>query len=401
MAAEAAERRPATRSAVPLLAATGISVTGDGAFLSAAPLLAAALTRDPVAVSSVTAAVYIPWLIFGLPAGALVDRWRRRRIMISADLFRAVVLGLLVGLMIGGLLTLPMLVSAVVLVGIAQCFFDSAAQAVIPALVGRDKEALAKVNGRFWALDTVGRSLLGPPLGSIAFQLGRALPFAADALSFLASSLLVRLLPDTPVREGPHEAVGAAIRSGMRHLVSTRDLRILAFSMGAYNGAFNIAMAPFVLYASDILKVPNAAYGVLLAMSALGGVVAGWQAGPLTRRLSYRQTMTVAHLLQASAWAGIAVAGNPWIAGCLLAVLGAGSSLSSVAVGSARQELTPDGLLGRVVASFRLFGLGAAGLGALVGGAIAHAYGLTAPLVAASVVLAVAGALTWPLNRRR
>jgi MFS family permease len=402
MTREAAEQHAkSTRRAAPLLASAGISVTGDGAFLAAAPLLAAALTRNPVAVSSVTAAVYVPWLLFGLPAGALVDRWHRRRVMVTADLARAGVLAALVGSMLAGWLTLPMLVGAVVLIGIAQCFFDSAAQAVIPVIIGRDKEALARVNGRYWALDTVGRSLLGPPLGSATFQLARPLPFVADAVSFLASAILVRLLPDTPVPDGPHERVGVAVRSGLRHLFRTRDLRVLAFSMGAYNGAFNIVMAPFVLYATDVLHVPNAAYGVLLAVSALGGVVAGWKAGPLTRRLSFRQTMAVAHLTQAAAWAGIALAGNVWVAAPLLAVLGAGSALSSVAVGSARQALTPDGLLGRVVSAFRLFGLGAAGLGAFVGGMIADAYGLTAPLPVAAVILVAAGLLTWPYRQRR
>jgi MFS family permease len=397
----AGERDRINRRAIPLLAATGITVTGDGAFLAAAPLLAASLTRDPVQVSWVTAAAYIPWLLFGLPAGALVDRWSRKRVMVLADLFRAVVLAVLVALLVTGFAGLPVLVVVVLLIGIAQCFFDSAAQAVIPTIVGRDKDALAKVNGRYWALDTVGRSLLGPPLGSAAFSLSRAVPFAADAVSFLASALLVRRLPDTPKPDGDREPVLAAVKVGLGHLFRTHDLRTLAFSMGAYNGAFNIAMAPFVLYATDVLDVPGVAYGVLLAMSALGGVVAGWQAGPLTRRMSYRQTMALAHATQAVAWGAIVLAGNPWIAAPLLALLGAGSSLSSVAVGSARQALTPDHLLGRVVAAFRLFGLGFAGLGALAGGAIADAWGLNAPLVAAPLILVIAGLLTWPFRRQR
>jgi hypothetical protein len=175
----------------------------------------------------------------------------------------------------------------------------------------------------------------------------------------------------------------------------------MAFSMGAYNAAFSIAMAPFVLYATDVLAVPDAAYGLLLAMSALGGVVAGWQAGPLTRRMSYRQTMALVHAMQAVAWAGIALAGDPWVTGPLLALLGAASSLSSVAVGSARQALTPDQLLGRVVAAFRLLGMGLAGLGAVTGGVIADIWGLTAPLVAATAILIVAGTLTWPFRHQR
>src|SRR5687767_14282592 len=112
----AGERRGVDRRAVPLLAATGISVTGDGALLAAGPLLAAALTRDPVEVSFVTAAVYISWLLFGLPAGALVDRWSRKRVMVLADLSRAAVLAVLVVLLLIGGASLPVLVIAVLLV---------------------------------------------------------------------------------------------------------------------------------------------------------------------------------------------------------------------------------------------------------------------------------------------
>jgi hypothetical protein len=185
----------------------------------------------------------------------------------------------------------------------------------------------------------------------------------------------------------------------LRHLFGTPDLRILAFSMGGYNFAFNASMAIFVLYAREVLAVPAAGYGILLAVGALGGVAAGWQAKALTRHLSYRQTMSVACAAQAAAWTGIAITANVWVAGLLLAVSGAGASLSSVAVGSARQSLTPDGLLGRVVSAFRLFGLGAAGVGALAGGAIATLYGLTAALILSASVLAVAAALTWPYRQ--
>ena len=166
--------------------------------------------------------------------------------------------------------------------------------------------------------------------------------------------------------------------------------------MSAYNGAFSVATGPFVLYATGVLRVPSALYGALLAISAIGGVVAGWRAPALTRQLSYRQTMTVAHLMQAAAWAGIAVTAEIGLAVVLLMILGASSSLSSVAVGSARQAMTPDELLGRIVSTFRLFSLGSAGFGALVGGLVARAFGLVAPLWVAASVLALGGVLTWP-----
>jgi hypothetical protein len=401
MTAKAVERpaRPAWRVA-PLLASTGVSVTGDGALIAAAPLLAAALTRNPLAVSTVTAAFYVPWLAFGLPAGALVDRWPRRLVMVTADLVRGCLLIGLIAAIFLGVVSVPLLVATVLCIGVAQCFFDSAAQACIPAVIGRDKDALTHVNGRFWALDTVGRSLLGPPLGSASFALNRALPFGADAVSFFASALMVRQLPWMPPADGPHEKIRVAIGNGLHHLIHTAELRVLAFSMGAFNFAYNASMAIFVLYTREVLQVPPAAYGALLAVGAVGGVVAGWRARPLTRSLTYRQIMSVACIAQGAAWAGIALSANVWVAGVLLAVSGAGSSLSSVAVGSARQAMTPDALLGRVVSAFRLFGLGAAGLGALVGGTVASAYGLTASLVASACILAIAAVLTWPFRRR-
>ena len=383
------------RGVGPLLASTGISVTGDGALIAAAPLLAASLTRNPVAVSTVTAAFYLPWLLTGLVAGVLVDRWARRPVLVTADLVRAVILTVLAALVFVHAINVLFLVSAVLLVGIAQCFFDSAAQAMIPAVVGRDKEALTHTNGRFWALDTMGRSLIGPPLGSTTFALNKTLPFVGDALSFFASAALVSRLPRVPASVGPRERLLIALRDGLQHLIRTRDLRVLALSMGAYNFGYNAAIATFVLYAKDVLRVADAGYGILLAAMAVGGVIAGWRAAPLTRRLSYRQIQATANLVQGLAWTGVAFAPNAVVVGILFAFLGAGSSLASVAVGSARQALTPDKLLGRVVSAFRLFGLGAAGLGALAGGVIASWQGLRAPLLVAAALVILAAVPTW------
>ncbi len=383
----------------PLLFATGISVTGDGAFLAAAPLLATSLTRNPLAVSAVTAAFYLPWLIAGLPAGALVDRWPRRLVMISSDLLRAAVLTGLAVLVFTGHAGVPLLLTVILIVGIAGCFFDAASQAVIPTLIGRDKEALTKTNGRYWAIDTIGRSLAGPPLGSATFALARMLPFAGDAASFLASAACISRLPAMPTT-GTGQPLATAIRAGLAHLKTTTELKTLAASMAAYNFAYNAAMAPFVLYATGTLHVPTAGYGILLAVAALGGISTGWRAAPLTRRLTYRQTMALATALQGVAWLGIAALPNAYATGAFLALIGAASTLTSVAAGSARQALTPDDLLGRVVAAFRLFGIGAAGLGALTGGLIAKQTSLSTPLWTAAALLAITAVALAPWRHR-
>ncbi|WP_424709572.1 MFS transporter [Kitasatospora acidiphila] len=385
----------------PLLASTGISVTGDGAFLAAAPLLAASLTHNALEVSTVTAAFYAPWLVAGLPAGALADRWPRRAVMISADLTRAAVLTGLALVIATGHTSLPLLITAILLVGVAQCFFDSASQAVIPMLIDRDKEALARTNGRYWAIDTVGRSLAGPPFGTATFALNRLLPFAADALSFVASALCISRLPRMPAPNHQPEALTTAIRVGLRHLHSTPELRLLAATLATYNYAYNIAFATFVLYATRILHVEDAGYGLLLATAAVGGILAGWRAAPLTRRLSYQQVVAIACLAQGVVWLGVTLLSNAFATGAFLALLGAASSLISVAASSGRQSLTPDHLLGRVVSVFRFFGVGAAALGALTGGAIASAAGLHAPLWISAILMGIAASVTWPRRRHQ
>ncbi|MBY8882664.1 MFS transporter [Actinacidiphila acidipaludis] len=382
----------------PLLAAAGVSVTGDGAFQVATPLLAASLTRDPLAVSTVTAAFYLPWLIAGLPAGALADRWPRRRVMLAADLVRACLVGLLALLVATGHAGLLVLVTVVLLTGIAGCFFDASSQAVIPILAGRDKEVLTKVNGRYWSIDTVGRSLLGPSSGSLAFAAGRSLPFAGDALSFAASALCISRLPKMPAAGTPQPLL-SAIREGLTHLRRTRQLRELAATMAAYNFAYNIAMATFVLYVTGPLHIADSGYGILLALGALGGIATGWRAASITRNLDHRQTMTLATSLQALAWLGIATVHEPIAIAGFLGLIGAASTLMSVAASSARAALTPDHLLGRVVSAFRLFGIGAAGLGALAGGLTARQSDLRTPLWAAVALLVLTVVAHRPWRR--
>jgi MFS family permease len=152
-----------------LWTAAAISNLGDGIFLTALPLLAATLTRDPLPVSAVFAAGWLPWLLFGLLSGALADRWNRRRLMWVVDAARFVVVGGLGVAVIAGLATIPLLVGVAFLLGVGQTLFDSAAQSVIPALVGRDPQRLERANGQLFGAQQVTQQLSGPPLGGWLF----------------------------------------------------------------------------------------------------------------------------------------------------------------------------------------------------------------------------------------
>jgi MFS family permease len=378
-----------------LLASTGVSVTGDGMLLAAAPLMAAALSRDPLAVASVSAAGYAAWLLVGLPAGALVDRWNRRTVMVVSDLGRAAVLFAFVLLVVSDNAT-------IFLVGVGSCFFDPAAQAVIPAIVGRDKERLSQANGRLWAIDTFGRSLAGPPAGAALFGAARVLPFGLDAGTFLLSAALVSRLPAPPAKPAiQHAPMLRSIKAGMAHLVRHPELRTVTLGMASYNLGYNVAFATLVLYAQDVLNLGTVGFGLLIATGALGGIAGGWLAPRINAALSARSAYAVTLGVQGAAWLTVLLAGNAWVAGVALLFVGIASTTGSVVGGSTRQLHTPDEMLGRVVSSTRLFGIGSAALGSVLGGVVADAGGLGAPFIAAACLLALASLAFVALRRTR
>ena len=163
-----------------------VSSTGDGMFVTAFPLLAATLTRDPVLIAGVTIASRLPWLFFSMLTGALADRMDRRRLMIGADLIRFVIVGAFGIAIAVGAEELWMLYSCAFLLGAAETLHVNAAQAIIPALI--EHEQLLDANARFGSAQTAAAQFVGPPLGSTLFNLSSSIPFLADAVSFAGSA---------------------------------------------------------------------------------------------------------------------------------------------------------------------------------------------------------------------
>lgn len=386
-----------------LLSATGIAITGQGMALTAAPLLAADLSRNPLAVSAVTAATYAAVLFLGLPAGALVDRWPLRRVMVATDLLRFVLLATFALLTFGGFASIWLLIAVVFLVGVGNSFFDPAAQAAIPAVVGREPAALAKANGKLWALDTFGRGLAGPPLGAITFAAAAALPFGVQGVAFLASALLLTRLgePRPPVERPEQPSLRAEISDGVRFLVRHAQLRTLTLGMASFNFGYNVAFAPLVLFVQDRLALGSLGFGILIAVAAVGGIAGGWIGTHLPTTVSALRVYEVALAVQALAWLGVAFGRQPLIAALGMFCIGLVATVVSVVGGSARQLLTPDDRLGRVVAATRVVGIGSAGIGALVGGAIARTTGVVDSSLYAAAGLLIVAAVAFAVGQTR
>jgi MFS family permease len=382
-----------------LLASTGVSMIGQGAVTAAVPLLAASLTRNPLLVSVVAASTYAAWLVVGLPAGALVDRWPRRRVMVASDLIRAALLVLVSTAVAFDRLPIVGLVVMVFLIASAGCFFDPAAQAAIPVLAGREPATLAKANGRLWVLDSLGRSLLGPPIGAALFATLAVLPFALNGATFVVSAVLLVGIAGLGRPKDPSvsQPVRRAVAEGVSYLVRHPGLRLLTLGMASYNLGYNVAFATFVLFAQDRLSLGPKGFGVLLSMLAVGGIVGGWVGARLHVRLSAAWIYSICLGVQAASWLVVLTLESVWMTGVALVVVGLASTVVSVVGGTARQTLTPDHLLGRITSGTRVVGIGSAAVGSVIGGEMASLGTLGTPLVVAASVLLV-GAVAFAVS---
>ena len=413
MLANSTEVTLASQSAHPLakrglraiVSSAGVSTVGDGVFLAAAPLAAATVTRNPAALGTVLAAEMLPWLIVAPFAGVFVDRWPRRVTMIAADVSRGVVVAVLAVLVALNMATVPAIAGCVFLIMSGLVFHSASSEAIVADLARRDEQVLHTVNGRIQSVNTVGGQLLGPPLGSWSYAIRGWIPFAADALSFMMSGLLLLFVPRVQAPSGRRQAVWDSMRQGSSYLARHRELRSLAVLTAAANLSANAGMATLVLFATDPsgLAVPESRYGLLLAAMAMGGLISGLAAPHVIRILSTRVVFVASIFLEGLAWAILLASRLSPIAALALFILGSTFTLKTVVIQGARQRMVPPELLGRVISAYRIVGNGSAPVGALFGGIMASLWGLRAPMIFAAIVLAASGlfALSTPLEGGR
>ena len=364
-----------------LFAASAISNIGDGILTAALPLIVASITRDPVAVAMAMVAQTAPWFLLALLSGALVDRMDRRRVMVITDVARA---GMIAGLAIAvttDSINLPFIYAIAFALGVAETFFDTSAEAVVPNIV--DGRNLSTANGRLQGAEWVGGALIGPPLGALLFGLAASLPFIVDAASFAIAALFIALIPGSFAASRSHDTIRAAISEGVRWLLNHRLLRTLAFMAAVTNFFATGVIATFVLYAQEILLVSDVGYGILLSGLGIGGLIGAIAMPRIDRAAGSGTTMRGLVFAQAALLGVFGAISNPWLAGIFMVGFGFTMTGWNVVSVSLRQELTPDDLRGRVSSASRMISWGVQPLGALTGGFIASQFGLRAPFFVA------------------
>lgn len=371
-----------------LWAASITSNLGDGVTMAALPLLAVTLTSDARLIGGVAFAFALPWLLFALVAGALVDRLDRRRVMWVVDGVRAALVAVLAVTVATDTASIPLLYAVAFALGTAETLFDNAAQALLPAVV--EPEALELANGRQYAGEVVANSFAGPPLGAFLFSVAAAAPFWLDSATFAIAAAFIfsirTLRPNAPPApaSSARRSLRADIAEGVRWLRGHRLLRTLALLLGTLNFASNLVWGTFVLFAIDELGLSEQGYGVLLAATAVGAVLGGLAAARIVAWLGQARALTVAVGWMAVSSLLVGLASEPFSVAALLAVNGVAVVVWNVITVSLRQAIVPAHLLGRVNSVYRTIGWGSIPLGALAGGFLARATNLRVPWFAAA-----------------
>lgn len=364
-----------------LWTSSSLSNLADGLFKVALPLVALRLTDSPLLIANVTTALTVPWLLFALPVGAMIDRLDRRRVMLWANATRAGVLVLLAAAStVWGLGSIWVIYVAALGAGLAEVFYDTSAQSILPQIVRR--EQLTRANGRLFAGELTANEFVGPPLGGLLVAVGAAVAFTASAGLWLVAAGVLLLVRGAFQAER-HESTTLRVDmvDGLKLLWRNGVLRSLSILTAAFNFASGATMAILVVYAVGAtapIGLTEAQYGLLLAATAAGSLAGTFMTDPVQRRLGSSRTLAVG-LAAASLFVGVpALTSAPGVIAAAFFVGGAGVVLVNVVAVSLRQRITPDAKLGRVTGAHRLLAWGTRPLGAATAGVIAQALGVRA-----------------------
>lgn len=398
-------------------AAVGLANLGDGIAIVAWAWTASLLTRDPLWIAILPAALRVPWVLFALPSGVLADRLDRRRLVVVCDIVRAVAYSI-AGAAI--FLSLPLsqasmdgvenqalygsLLGLGLLIGCAEVARDNAAQSMLPAIV--PSEGLERANGFLGSIETIGNSMAGPAVGAFLVALFLPSPFLLIATALLLAALLSASLSGDFKAQTRHEkdpGWRAELAEGLRFVIQHRMLRILVLITGFWNFFAEMAVIALVLHVQENLGAGATSYGLILAVAAIGGVVGGVVVSPLLKVFRTGVLAQWMNIASAPIFLLIAIAPGPMTVAAAMFFFYLTGIVWDTLSTSYRQRVVPDDIRGRVNSVYRLFAWGMMPLGLVASGLIVtlsegvvgRETALTVPfLVAATGVFALA-TLSW------
>lgn len=370
-----------------------ISQVGSSFTLFALPLLVFKLTHSATSLGLTTAVNLLPYLLFGLVLGAVVDRINRKRMMLLTDVGRAGVIVILPLLALSGGLRVEAIYAVAFVQSTLGILFNCGEFAAIPSLVGRDD--LVAANGRIQATNSAGQ-IVGPILAGVLVAVMSAADLLFfDAASFLVSAACLALIrrsfnaaePPTPPAAGLSGLL-SDVKAGLLYVWSRPILRSISLMMALINFVASTEQSQLVLFGERVLGATDSQVALLYAAGAAGVVIVSVSAAAIRRRLSFAVTALGALVVAGLSVTAMALIGSYPAALVLWATSSGFGLLLNINTSSLRQAIVPSHLYGRVVSVAMVLAWSAIPLGALAGAAAIQLTGSPAG------VYAVTGALT-------
>ena len=361
-----------------------VATLGSAASSVVIPLLILALTGSPEAAGIAGALRALPYLVFSLPVGALIDRWDRKAVMIRADIGRAIAVATIPVAMAFDMLTLAQIYAVALVEGSLFVFFNIAEVAALPRVATQAQLPQAAA----WNEAAFGvANIVGPSFGTVLYQaFGRSVPFIANALTFVVSivSLMRIRTPFHTVREAAPRNLRAEMAEGLRWLWGNPLIRFMAFLTGGMN-LINAATPLIIIVLAKQMGAGDAAIGVIFSAAGIGAIAGSLVGGRIQRRFTFGQVIIAVTWLEALFFPMYLIVPSY---GLLAMVAGTASFLGpiyNVVQFSYRLSIIPDRLQGRVNSVFRLLAFGFMPIGAALSGALLEHFGTTVAVATFSV----------------
>lgn len=367
-----------------------VSNLSDGVMLAAVPLLAISLTDNPILISSIGAMVMLPWLLFAIPIGALVDRVDRRYILAGANAIRSGVVGVLALLIAMDLVTIFWLLATAFIIGVCEVAADTTAQSLIPQIL--EEKDFEKGNSRLQISETVIQGFIGAPISGFIYAIAIYLPFFFNSIGFAVSALLalsipIKYLQDVRVEDAekaPSHFI-ADMKFGILYLFNQKILRRLVLTTTTMGICYSMAYATIVLFVIKELGMPERLFGVFLAIQGVGSIVGALTAPRVSSKFGRSKVMTFGIVSSSVLLLIQGFSPNIYVFGALATLTGFTITLWNILLMSIYQTVIPNELYGRIHGTRRTLVWGLMPIGSLLGGVLAN-FDLRLPLYVGGVV---------------
>ena len=369
-----------------LFSASVISNLSDGLLAVAAPLLAISLTKDPVLISLLSAFVMLPWLLFAIPIGLIVDRSNKRLLITFTNSMRIITAGLVALAISTDTITIYWLLLATFIIGTCEVATDTATQSLIPVIL--EKKNFEKANSRLNIAETVIQNFIGAPLSGFLYATAIVLPFILNSLGFLIAAIFVLMIPAHLISHGSTEdkrevekkSFISDIKFGLNYLWNDRPLRRLVATTTSLGFFYSLSTSTLILFITETLDLPTQYFGVLLAGSGSGAVLGGILTSTLSKKFGRGGVLAVAIFVSSITVLFQGFAPNFWVFGSIGFISAFFITNWNILLMSCYQVLIPAELYGRIHGARRTFVWGVMPVGAFLGGVIAKS-GLRLPLI--------------------